>query len=125
MKGLTIRTDSWRPFAVAGLTSGVTAIAVGVDHIWAVTSGGGVKCWGANTWGQLGNGSTTKDYSPVDVAGLTSGVGAVSVGDSHTCALTSTGVFKCWGSGTSGELGNSLTTDSSTPVDVSFDSTGL
>ena len=85
------------PVAVSGLTSGVTAISVGGQHACAVTGPGGVKCWGTNWAGQLGDGTTTERVTPVDVSGLTSGVGSVSVGALHSCAVTLTGAAKCWG----------------------------
>jgi alpha-tubulin suppressor-like RCC1 family protein len=118
-------TNSSVPVDVSGLTSGVAAVAVGYSYSCALTSAGGVKCWGANNAGQLGDGTTTRRYTPVDVSGLGSGVVAVSAGGGHTCALTSVGGVKCWGANNSGELGDGTTTERHTPVNVSGLTSGV
>jgi alpha-tubulin suppressor-like RCC1 family protein len=112
-------TNRNAPVDVSGLTSGVAAIAAGWYHTCALTAGGGVKCWGYNWYGQLGDGTTTDRTTPVDVSGLTSGVAAIAAGRYHTCALTAGGGVKCWGLNWYGQLGDGTTTDRNTPVDVS------
>lgn len=116
-----------RPSAVpvSGLGSGLSAIATGASHSCALTTGGGVKCWGANGNGRLGDGSETDRLTAVDVLGLGSGVIAITVGDAHSCALTNAGAVKCWGENTSGTLGDGTETHRPTAVNVSGLTSGV
>jgi alpha-tubulin suppressor-like RCC1 family protein len=95
------------PLPVKGLSSGVVALTAGLDHSCALTVAGGVKCWGANSLGELGNGTTTASVVPVDVTTLTSGVLAIAAGSQHTCALTTESTVMCWGWNGWGQLGSS------------------
>jgi alpha-tubulin suppressor-like RCC1 family protein len=118
-------TDRLTPTDTSGLSSGVVAVSAGSNHTCALTSAGGVKCWGDNSRGQLGDGTNTRRTTPVDVAGLTSNVASIAVGRTHTCALTTGGGLKCWGYNSSGQVGDGTTTDRWTPVDVTGLTSGV
>ena len=111
-------TDRSTPQPVTGLASGVAAIAAGVLHTCVLTTAGAVQCWGWNSSGQLGDGSTTNKNTPQSVTILASGVTAMAAGGNHTCALTSAGAVQCWGYNGQGQLGDGSTTNKSTPQPV-------
>ena len=102
---------------VAGLQ-----VAAGAAHGCALDNTGAGVCWGLNTNGQLGNGSTTSTDSPglVTASGVLSGVNLTQIdgGNADTCAAAAGGAAYCWGINTNGELGNSSTTQSTTAVAV-------
>jgi alpha-tubulin suppressor-like RCC1 family protein len=112
------------PVDVIGLESGVVAVDAGGWHTCAVIEGGGVKCWGDDYYGQIGDGWNAADDEfvhvtvPADVFELQSGITAVSAGARHTCALTGSGGIKCWGMGGYGQLGNHSTDYMEVPVDA-------
>ena len=62
------------------------------------SANGGVQCWGDNSYGELGNGTTTKSDTPVLIPTLTIGVTDLVLGDRFACAVTTSGVT-CWGDG--------------------------
>src|SRR5262249_56895477 len=73
---------------------------------------GGVKCWGLGLWGSLGYGNTNEigdNETPASVGTLDLGSGrtavAIAGGGDHFCAILDNGSVRCWGDGSSGELG--------------------
>jgi hypothetical protein len=106
------------PVDVTGLSTGVATISAADAYACAVTTAGGVKCWGSNFWGQLGNGSRVEEDTPIDVSGLTSGAAAVSTGEGQSCAVTTAHGLRCWGDNEFGQLGDGTTARRGTPVDV-------
>jgi alpha-tubulin suppressor-like RCC1 family protein len=116
--GATTTEPVKTPVAVHGL-KGVAAVATGAASACALTTAGGVFCWGDNTYGELGNASTTSSGTPVPVQGLASGVMQVSVGSYSACALLMDGTVDCWGDNHLGQLGNGTTMISTAPAPVS------
>ena len=116
--GNNTTADSSTPVGVHGLGSKVKNVSSGYLHSCALTAKGRVWCWGNNSYGQLGDNSTTNSARPVAVVGLGAGVRAIDAGWFDTCAITAKGAVKCWGNNSYGQLGNNTTTSSLTPVGV-------
>jgi alpha-tubulin suppressor-like RCC1 family protein len=104
--------------AVDSLAGNAKEITTGAAHSCALMTNGTVKCWGANTYGQLGTGTTTNSATAVSVAGLPRPAVAVSAGGHHTCARLDDNSIRCWGRNDKGQLGDNSRTNSSTPVAV-------
>jgi alpha-tubulin suppressor-like RCC1 family protein len=95
------------------------------SHTCVLTNTGSVYCWGSNSFGQLGDGTTTDSRTPVVVQGLSSGVRAITAGTKHTCAITSTGDAYCWGANDSGQLGDGTAETRLIPVAVAGLNSGV
>jgi alpha-tubulin suppressor-like RCC1 family protein len=119
------KTGRITPVPVSGLGGAAVGIAAGGDHTCALLDDGGVKCWGRNSYGQIGDGTQTDKLIPTAVSGLSTGAVAVVAGGSHTCALLNGGGVKCWGSNNRGSLGDGTRNPSLTPVAVSGLSSGV
>jgi alpha-tubulin suppressor-like RCC1 family protein len=92
----------------------VVNVAAGGNNTCVLLANKGVRCWGADGQGQLGDGNGTDRASPlaIDVA---ADVTAVATGSAHTCVLSSDGGVRCWGANARGQLGDGTTTARATP----------
>lgn len=98
------------------ITAGATAVGYGSDHRCALL-GDSVRCWGRNYRGQLGDGTTTDNPTPLTPSGMGSGVSSVDSGGDTTCAIVAKSVM-CWGDNAAGALGNGGSNDRNVPVSV-------
>ena len=101
-------------------------IVAGRHHTCALLTGGGVKCWGRNLYGQLGTGGIDHigdDEVPAAIPAIDLGgpAQAITTGDYHTCALLDEREILCWGLNDYGQLGYGdtlLRGDDESPVDA-------
>jgi alpha-tubulin suppressor-like RCC1 family protein len=107
---------SVHPSRVPGLDH-VTALAAGSTYSLARRSDGTVRAWGSNTFGNLGDGTTTTRAGPVQVSALT-GITKIAAANALSVALRSDGTVWDWGFNDSGQLGNGTRHDSAVPVQV-------
>lgn len=99
---------------------GFARISIGAFHTCGLTSSGAAECWGRNTEGQLGNGSTIASPRSVPVKSDLK-FREIVAGDEHTCAWTAEGKAYCWGRNKEGQLGDGSTTSRFDPVPVKGD----
>ena len=116
-------TNSDVPVAVTGITGTVVAVAAGETHGLALTADGHVWAWGANSSGQLGDGTTTAHHTAEELTTI-SGVKTIAAGDGYSMAVEANGTVWTWGDNTYGELGDTPTnhlvpTQVSGPANVS------
>jgi parallel beta-helix repeat protein len=126
--GTTTVTSTLRPIevdmsgALAGKT--ITQIAAGNFHSVALASDGTVYTWGKGANGEIGNGSTNNQFTPVAVStsGMLAGkiVTAIAAGTSFCLTLASDGGLYSWGNNGAGQLGNGSYMNSSVPVAVNM-----
>ncbi len=112
----------WTPTAAA--SAGPTfvqpvEIRLGNGHTCARLADGTVSCYGGNTAGQLGDGTTANRFTtPAPVPGLTD-VRGLALGGRHSCALLGDGTVSCWGLNDQGQVGNgSVGTNALRPTPV-------
>ena len=106
------------PVQVAGGLAFKQVSVKGDVFACGVTVANQAYCWGHNSDGELGDGTTTDSDVPVAVSLARASVVQISAGDEHACALLSTGAVWCWGDNADGQLGDGTTVSSDKPVQV-------
>ena len=106
--GTALRSSAYMPTALDPIPEFATGlanpdVATGYHHTCALRSRGTVACWGDNTYGQLGDTSTTSTNEPV--AADIDGVIEIAAWGDHTCAIRSDGSLWCWGNNLYDQLG--------------------
>jgi alpha-tubulin suppressor-like RCC1 family protein len=110
---------SLTPITGPTILPGIAQLEAGERYTCVRTTGGAVRCWGANDFGQLGRGFTNDSMViPSDVQGLAAGAIDVAAGSDHACAVLAGGAALCWGRNVVGQLGNNSKTQSDEPVAV-------
>jgi alpha-tubulin suppressor-like RCC1 family protein len=114
-------TDQPAPVVIGGLGAvAELAIGGGIIHVeCARLRDRTVSCWGNNTFGQVGDGSTADRRSPVVVPGLRDVIG-LSASPVFVCARLADGTARCWGRNDRGQLGDGTTTHRASPVAVAW-----
>ena len=112
-------TNRPSPGRTSGFGAGKLALAVssGDHHICAMLDSGEVACWGDGGSGRLGNGASSRKYTPTLTSSFGEGriVTSLSVGSYHACAVLDSGQISCWGAGADGRLGNGETSNQANP----------
>ena len=107
------------PYEIPSLVN-VSQLAVGREHACAVRTDRTVWCWGSSEDGRRGQmalADSGVSNEPTLVTGLVN-VESIATGWDHTCAVLSGGLVRCWGVGTSGQLGDGNQTSRAIPTEV-------
>ena len=106
------------------LGGNVVAVSTGGAHTCAIldgSSGGDVKCWGLNSNGQLGDGTTNQQNDAATVSAVMAGAISIDAGKDHTCVVDSSDSLHCWGKSSDGQVGDGSTSDQITsPIQISI-----
>ena len=107
------------PVEVKGLPGSAFGLALGSSHSCAILTDATVACWGDNTRGQLGDGTTASRPSPAPVPGIR-GVRALTARGDHTCAHLENGAVRCWGANDAGQIDSGLSRERTAPSPLTW-----
>ncbi len=111
-------TNQLSPTHFPGL-SGAVAISAGWFHSMVLKADGTVWSWGEIFFGEVGDGSTIRRLSPVQVGGGLTSAKVIAAGNQKSFAILTDGTVRAWGQNNFGQLGDASTVDKHTPVTVS------
>ncbi|ETR71089.1 MAG: hypothetical protein OMM_08341, partial [Candidatus Magnetoglobus multicellularis str. Araruama] len=114
--GTNIRRNYPIPMKIPELSE-IIAVSTGGNHSLAIKDNGSVWAWGANYYGQLGDGTNIDQSTPEQVNGL-SQIVMIVAGDYHSLAIKSDGSVWAWGRNNCGQLGDGTTTNKNIPVQI-------
>jgi alpha-tubulin suppressor-like RCC1 family protein len=100
-----------------GDSSDWISISEGNGHHCGVRSDGTLWCWGSNSYGAVGDGTTTARPTPTHI-GVGTHWASVSGAHDHTCAIQKDSVLRCWGVNVYGQCGSSVWQGVLTPTVV-------
>lgn len=103
--------------AISVALQNVTSVAVGVAFVIATVENGPVYVWGESSSYQLGLNQSANVFAPTAAPALAGLHGFVG-GDQHACALDGQEAVVCWGDGSYGQLGPSVTTKTPSPTKI-------
>ena len=109
-------TDALTPVQVTALGSDVAEVDAGNAFTCARKTDNTLWCWGANTFGKLGDGTVIGHPLPAQVIALGNMVAHVALGYENVCVLKTDGTTWCWGLNLFGTVGDGTTTDRLTPA---------
>ena len=117
--GVNDTTTRQTPVQVFAISSSATAVACGFNHTAVLLADGTVRTFGQNTFGALGDNTTTDRETPVPVFGISSSATAVACGYQHTVVLLANGTVRTFGQNSYGNLGINVNGGTrQTPVQV-------
>jgi alpha-tubulin suppressor-like RCC1 family protein len=108
-----------------GVAMALNAVSAGSAHSCAIDQTAAVWCWGRETNGRLGRGGAPSNPAIPLVVSSSAQFVQVAAGGAHTCGLDTSGTAICWGAGGSGQLGDGVSMDRSTPQAVGGDTRWL
>jgi len=109
-------TNRSSPVQTVTFSNSWQQISCGQNHTAAIKTDGTLWCWGLNTFGRLGDNTTTSRSSPVQTVAFGTNWKQVSCGYKHTAGIKTDGTLWLWGSNSSGQLGDNTITNRSSPV---------